>query len=116
ECSSRTFRRHRTRHRRRAVLERRRSRTETSGSMSTKHTEPMAPPSVPPSKEERVFLEGPQPRSWEFRTVVRIMREFVRGFRVLHFVGPCVTVFGSARFQPGHEYYELARAVGSGLA
>ncbi|WP_202973863.1 TIGR00730 family Rossman fold protein [Fimbriiglobus ruber] len=38
------------------------------------------------------------------------------GFRKLHFIGPCVTVFGSARFPEGHPYYELARAVGRLLA
>lgn len=70
----------------------------------------------PPVREEHVFLEGPHSRGSEFFTVVRIMREFIRGFRVLHFVGPCVTVFGSARFQPGHEYYELAREVGAALS
>jgi uncharacterized protein (TIGR00730 family) len=40
----------------------------------------------------------------------------MRGFRALHFVGPCVTVFGSARFKPDHPYYELGREVGAGLA
>ena len=36
----------------------------------------------------------------------------MRGFRALHFVGPCVTIFGSARFQESHPYYQLARDVG----
>lgn len=67
------------------------------------------------AREERVFLEGPQTRRGELRTVLRVMREFIRGFRVLHFVGPCVTVFGSARFEEGHRYYELARRVGAAL-
>ena len=40
----------------------------------------------------------------------------MRGFRALHFVGPCVTVFGSARFDEGHRYYRMARDVGAGLA
>jgi uncharacterized protein (TIGR00730 family) len=40
----------------------------------------------------------------------------MRGFRALHFVGPCVTVFGSARFKVDHPYYELAREVGARLA
>jgi uncharacterized protein (TIGR00725 family) len=44
------------------------------------------------------------------------MAEFIRGFRALHFVGPCVTVFGSARFKDDHPYYILARDVGSGLS
>ena len=44
------------------------------------------------------------------------MGELIRGFRTLHFVGPCVTVFGSARFKEDHPFYELARKVGSRLA
>ena len=44
------------------------------------------------------------------------MREFIRGFRALHFVGPCVTVFGSARFDENHRYYHLAREIGRQLA
>lgn len=43
------------------------------------------------------------------------MRDFVIGFRALHFVGPCVTVFGSARISEADPYYELARQVGRGL-
>ena len=46
----------------------------------------------------------------------RVAWEFIRGFRALHFVGPCVTVFGSARFPEGHRYYEMARQVGARLA
>ena len=43
------------------------------------------------------MLEGPRSRTGEFVTLLRVMRDFLRGFRVLHFVGPCVTMFGSAR-------------------
>ena len=62
------------------------------------------------------FLHGPQRRGSELARLWRIGLEFVRGFRKLHFVNPCVTVFGSARFRPGHRYYELAREVGNRLA
>lgn len=48
--------------------------------------------------------------------MLRAGRDFIRGFRVLHFVGPCVTVFGSARFDEQHRYYEMAREVGRALA
>lgn len=48
--------------------------------------------------------------------MLRIAGEVIKGFRALHFVGPCVTVFGSARFGPGHPYYELARGVGTTIA
>lgn len=69
-----------------------------------------------PSPPERLFLEGPRSRAKELLSVFGIMREFVRGFQTLHFVGPCVTVFGSARFTEGNAYYELTRQVGEGLA
>lgn len=55
------------------------------------------------------FLEGPRSRWKEFLSVVNIAREFIYGFRKLHFVGPCVTFFGSARFKEDHPYYETAR-------
>jgi uncharacterized protein (TIGR00730 family) len=68
------------------------------------------------SPEVRRFLQGPQPRRTELVRAFRILFEFVRGFRALHFVGPCVTVFGSARFKENHPYYELGREVGRELA
>jgi hypothetical protein len=48
--------------------------------------------------------------------VTRVTRELVRGFRALHFVGPCVTVFGSARVEPGEPEYELAREVAGAMS
>ena len=59
---------------------------------------------------------GPQPRAQELLRAIRIFTEFMRGFRALHFVGPCVTVFGSARFRENHPYYALARQCGAELA
>jgi hypothetical protein len=61
---------------------------------------------------ERYFLEGPHSRSSEFFFLLKVMRQFIKGFQTLHFIGPCVTFFGSARFQVGHPYYELARTMG----
>lgn len=55
------------------------------------------------------FLSGPRNRWQELRSVIQIAREFIYGFRKLHFVGPCVTFFGSARFQEDHPYYVAAR-------
>jgi uncharacterized protein (TIGR00730 family) len=69
-----------------------------------------------PDPEEAHFLRGPARRDIEMLRAGRIFFEFMRGFRALHFAGPCVTVFGSARFEEGDEYYELARATGSLLA
>jgi len=65
------------------------------------------------SKKEMVFLEGPHSRWKEFLFIIDVMREFIYGFRKLHFVGACVTVFGSARFPENHPYYEQARQMGS---
>jgi uncharacterized protein (TIGR00730 family) len=62
------------------------------------------------------FLQGPQPRRKELARLIRIFFEFLRGFRTLHFVGPCVTVFGSARFTENHPHYDMAREVGQRLA
>jgi uncharacterized protein (TIGR00730 family) len=62
------------------------------------------------------FLEGPRGRFREARRTVRIATEFIRGFRALHFMGPAVTVFGSARFHEGHPHYATAREVGARLA
>lgn len=67
-------------------------------------------------RAERYFLEGPKSRSSETMMVFQILKEFIRGFRKLHFVGPCVTVFGSARFTEEHPYYHLAREVGAALS
>ena len=65
---------------------------------------------------ERRFLAGPRERSSDLAFSLDVWSEMIRGFRAFHFVGPCVTVFGSARFQPGHRYYELARQMGAALS
>lgn len=65
---------------------------------------------------DRGFLAGPRSRVHDFMTVFRVGLDFVRAFRTLHFVGPAVTVFGSARIQPGTTYYEMARQVGAAIA
>jgi uncharacterized protein (TIGR00730 family) len=69
-----------------------------------------------PERADEIFLEGPRSRFDEFVTLLRVMRDFLRGFRVLHFVGPCVTVFGSARVQIDNPHYELARKIGAAIA
>jgi uncharacterized protein (TIGR00730 family) len=74
------------------------------------------PAVVKPSEDDRYFLEGPHSRFKEIVILLRAARDFVRGFRGLHFVGPCVTVFGSARLPEGHQYYELGREVGRAVA
>ncbi len=67
-------------------------------------------------KPEIKFLGGPQSRWKEFKFTVSVLLEFIKGFRTLHFVGPCVTVFGSARFKEGHPDYEMARTLSGKIA
>ena len=59
------------------------------------------------------MLEGPQSRLRELLLLGRVVRDFLKGFRILHFVGPCVTIFGSARFGEGHPFYRVTREVGA---
>lgn len=83
----------------------------------------MAPPPSPPfagdrveaSEADRVMLEGPHSRLRELAMMLKAGRDFIRGFRGLHFVGPCVTVFGSARFSEHHPAYALGREVGAAI-
>lgn len=67
-------------------------------------------------RADEIFLQGPRSRFDEFVTLLRVIRDFLRGFRVLHFVGPCVTVFGSARVKADSPNYHLARQMGAALA
>ncbi|MDI9364793.1 MAG: TIGR00730 family Rossman fold protein [Flavobacterium sp.] len=68
-----------------------------------------------PAKES-VYLDGPKPRMYELGFAWQIFTEFIRGFRTLHFVGPCITVFGSARFNKNHAYYKAAEMFGKRIA
>jgi len=65
---------------------------------------------------EKAFLAGRRPREADLESAVRIFLEFLRAFESFEFDRPCVTVFGSARFEEGHRYYDLAREVGAALA
>ena len=71
---------------------------------------------APVATQEIRFLEGPQTRRHELLGAFRVFCEMIRGVRAFHFLGPCVTVFGSARFPAGHRWYELGRAVGREVA
>jgi uncharacterized protein (TIGR00730 family) len=62
------------------------------------------------------FLEGPQSRWKEFIFAWKVLLEFIKGYRELSFIGPCVTIFGSARYGEDHEYYQLTRKVAAEVA
>jgi uncharacterized protein (TIGR00730 family) len=70
---------------------------------------------VIPSKQH-VYLEGPRSRRSELTFAFRVFRQFIHGFRHLHFAKPCITVFGSARFGPGHQWYAAAEQFGQQIA
>ncbi len=65
---------------------------------------------------EKHFLAGKRDRGADLESATRIFLEFLRGFESLDFELPCVTVFGSARFEEDHPYYRLARKLGKRLA
>ncbi|KAA2219820.1 LOG family protein [Maribacter flavus] len=66
--------------------------------------------------EERTFLDGPRSRFKELWFTLKVQYQFIRAFRKLHFIGPCVTVFGSARFEEDNIYYKQAEEVGKALS
>ena len=51
--------------------------------------------------------------SW---SLFKIMGEFVHGYEKMDSIGPCVSIFGSARTQPDHAYYKLATDVAAAVA
>ncbi|MEP7164513.1 MAG: TIGR00730 family Rossman fold protein [Ferruginibacter sp.] len=68
------------------------------------------------TKSEIKFLEGPQNRWKDFKFSFSVLLEFIKGFRTLHFVGPCVTVFGSARFKEDDPTYIQTRSLSAEIA
>ncbi len=66
--------------------------------------------------EESRFLSGPRSRFKELLFTFRVQYSFIRAFRKMHFIGPCVTVFGSARFDKTNPFYKKAEQVGAALA
>ena len=50
--------------------------------------------------------------SW---TMFKVLAELVDGFETMQRLGPCVSIFGSARVVPGHKHYELARSIANRL-
>ncbi|MFT7121027.1 MAG: hypothetical protein ACJAZ9_001205 [Neolewinella sp.] len=50
--------------------------------------------------------------SW---TMFKVISEFVDAYEVMNRIGPCVSIFGSARTKPDHKYYKLATEIGRTL-
>jgi uncharacterized protein (TIGR00730 family) len=66
--------------------------------------------------KKHVYLDGPKSRGYELSFAWRVFWQFIKGFRNLHFIGPCITVFGSARFKEDHVFYQQAREFGKRIA
>src|SRR3954470_10383828 len=64
------------------------------------------------SKQKR-WSESKAQSSWQ---IFKIMAEFVDGFEALSRIGPCISIFGSARTRPGNKYYEVAVEISKRLA
>ena len=100
--------------------------------MLEKGMKPAAPdvPKTPPVSEEeirqqeifelespdRTWLSGPRSRFRDAMTLFHVCRDFIRAFRTLHFAGPCVTIFGSARTRPESDDYRMAVEMGAACA
>ena len=69
---------------------------------------------IPP--KAHVYLDGPKSRGFELTFAFRVFWQFIKGFRKLHFIGPCITVFGSARFKEDHKFYIQAREFGKRIS
>ena len=81
---------------------------------STKPARKKYDPIIPP--KEHVYLEGPKSRTYEFHFAWKVFYELIKAIRTLHFVGPCITVFGSARFKEDHHFYTCGQEFGKRIA
>ncbi|MBV7533404.1 TIGR00730 family Rossman fold protein [Chitinophaga sp. sic0106] len=63
--------------------------------------------------KERDWTETRAHSSWQ---IFKIMAEFVDGFESLAKIGPCISIFGSARTKPGNRYYDLSEEIAFRLA
>ena len=69
------------------------------------------------SASEEKIKKAFNSKSWnEIKTedswrIFKIMSEFVEGFEKLSRIGPCVSIFGSARTPPDHKYYKMAEEI-----
>ncbi|MHA8075442.1 LOG family protein [Aquirufa sp. TARAVU-A1A] len=67
------------------------------------------------NNSENAFLAGPRSRWQEFLFSLEVLFQFIKGFRNLHFVGPCITIFGSARFSKDDVYYQTTETLATQL-
>lgn len=66
--------------------------------------------------KKNLYLTSDKTRWQEMLFAWKVFKEFIKGFRKLYFIGPGITVFGSARFKEDHPYYTAAREFGKRIA
>jgi uncharacterized protein (TIGR00730 family) len=77
---------------------------------------PLQPPVNAPAKMSAHEIQAwQQTQVRDMWRIFRVMSEFVDGFEKLSSLGPCVSVFGSARTKPDHPYYQMGVEVGRRL-
>lgn len=81
----------------------------------------MIPNAIPDPDHYFDRLSDAEMNAWQTKAirdtwrVFRIMSEFVEGFQTMSRVGPCVSIFGSARLKPDHPHYQAAEVVAKKL-
>ena len=85
---------------------------DPSDNPGTPFTRPLRSAKKMTRHEVEAWQQGQIKDMWR---IFRIMSEFVEGFETLASLGPCVSVFGSARTQPDHPFYEMGVEVGRQL-
>jgi uncharacterized protein (TIGR00730 family) len=68
------------------------------------------------SRHESLFVQGPLSRFRDLIFTFKVQFNFIKAFRKMHFIGPCVTIFGSARFGPETNHYKSAEKIGAEMA
>ena len=68
------------------------------------------------SKSESLFVQGPLSRFKELVFMFKVLYTFIRAFQKMYSIGPCVTIFGSARFGPEMDHYKDAERIGAAIA
>jgi len=72
-------------------------------------------------EEEQKIIKAFKEKSWsEIKSadswvIFKVMSEFVEGFEKLSKIGPCVSIFGSARTKPEHPYYKMTEEIAAKL-
>lgn len=68
------------------------------------------------SSSESIFVREPLTRLKNLIFTFKVQYHFIRAFRKMHFIGPCVTIFGSARFGSETTHYKNAEKIGAAMA